>query len=296
MLPEGARDWLLEVVTSAWDRLVVTWLTDGGFRIGELCGLHLADLHLRHGARCGQCRWPHVHVCHRPGNPNRAAAKTKLAWSVEDGTVVGGLVRRASPAMVRAYFEYMTGEYRQSGAGHGMLLVQLNGPGRGMPWTSDGARRMLRRAGARAGMGLVRPHAFRHSFATSVLDASGGDLVVTREAGGWASASTVEEIYAHADAHDPVFDRALREVWGSRYERRAGGTGRVGRRGGSVQELAARRMSWWSVGTATCRRVVFGGDAGGGLFTEAYVPSGAGRFCVTRQRWTTEGAQSPHAE
>jgi hypothetical protein len=24
----------------------------------------------------------------------------------------------------------------------------------------------------------------------------------------------VDEIYAHADVHDPVFDRALRKVWG----------------------------------------------------------------------------------
>ncbi len=54
--PEGARDRLLETVSTARDRLVVTWLGDGGFRIGELCGLHLADLHLREGGACGQCR------------------------------------------------------------------------------------------------------------------------------------------------------------------------------------------------------------------------------------------------
>jgi hypothetical protein len=52
------------------------------------------------------------------------------------------------------------------------------------------------------------------SFATAVFDASGGNSVLTREAGGWASARTVEEIYAHADVHDPVFDRALRKAWG----------------------------------------------------------------------------------
>jgi len=44
MLPDGARQRLLEVVRTARDRLVVTWLADGGFRIGELCGLHLVDL------------------------------------------------------------------------------------------------------------------------------------------------------------------------------------------------------------------------------------------------------------
>jgi integrase len=215
MLPDGARDQLLAVVHTARDRLVVTWLADGGLRIGELCGLYLSDLHLREGAACGQCRAPHVHICHRPGNPNRAAAKTKHPWRTEDGTVTGGLIKRASPAMIHAYFEYMTTEYPGE-AGHGMLLVQLAGPDTGRPWAADAARGMLRRAGSRAGLGGVRPHQFRHSFATAVLDASGGNLIVARDAGGWSSATTVDEIYAHADVHDPVFDRALRAVWGER--------------------------------------------------------------------------------
>lgn len=80
MLPDGARDRLLEAVNTARDRLVVCWLADGGLRIGELCGLHLVDLHLREGAACGECRSPHVHVCHRRENPNRAEAKTKHPW------------------------------------------------------------------------------------------------------------------------------------------------------------------------------------------------------------------------
>jgi integrase len=213
MTPEGARESLLGTVNTARDRMVVTWLADGGFRIGELCGLHLADLHLREGAGCGECRSAHVHICHRPSNLNRAAAKTKFEWAVEDGAVRGGLIRRASPAMIHTYFEYMTSEYPRS-VDHGMLLVQLVGPNRGQPWAADAARGMLRRAGHRAGLGLVKPHAFRHSFATAVLDASGGNLVVTRDAGGWASATTVDEIYAHADVHDPVFARALSKVWG----------------------------------------------------------------------------------
>ncbi len=213
MLPEGARERLVEVAGSARDRMVITWLADGGFRIGELCGLHVADLHLRENARCGECRAPHVHICHRAGNVNRAAAKTKFEWSVEDGTVRGGLIRRVSPAMIHTYFEYVATEYPRR-PGHEMLLVGLHGEDAGRPWTTDAARGMLRRAGARAELGLVKPHAFRHSFATAVLDASGGNLVVTRDAGGWASATTVDEIYAHTDVHDPVFDSALRTVWG----------------------------------------------------------------------------------
>ena len=214
MLPEGAREGLLAVVHCARDRLVVTWLADGGLRIGELCGLHLVDLHLREGAGCGQCRHPHVHVCHRPGNRNGAGAKTKHPWRLEQGTVTGGLIKRVSPAMIHTYFEYMTSEYPRGHASHGMLLVQLRGSHVGQPWAPVGARRMLARAGKRAGLGLVKPHAFRHSFTSAVLDASEGNLLIARDAGGWASAAVVDEVYAHVDVHDPRFDAALRTVWG----------------------------------------------------------------------------------
>ncbi len=95
-----------------------------------------------------------------------------------------------------------------------MLLVQLHGPAAGRPWAPVGARRMLARAGKRAGLGIVRPHAFRHSFASAVLGASGGNLLIARDAGGWASAAMVDEVYGHVDVHDPAFDAALRKVWG----------------------------------------------------------------------------------
>ncbi|MGW2892248.1 tyrosine-type recombinase/integrase [Streptomyces griseoruber] len=213
MLPEGSKERLLDEVHTARDRMLVSWLTDGGFRIGEMCGLHLVDLHLREKAACGDCRVPHVHICHREANPNRARAKAKYPWSVENGVVTGGLVKRVSPRMIHTYFEYMTSEYPKR-PGHGMLLVQLHGPQRDQPWATVGARRMLARASVRAGLGKAKPHAFRHEFASAVLDASGGNLLITRDAGGWASTSTPDEIYGHVDIHDPVFDAALRKVWG----------------------------------------------------------------------------------
>jgi integrase len=212
MPPEGARARLEEALASARDRMTVTWLAHGGFRVGELCGLHLSDLHLREAAGCGECRAPHVHICHREANPNRARAKTKHEWRVEDGIVCGGLVRRASPAMMHSYFEYMTAEY-PANAGHGMLLVQLHGPNTGQPWAPAGVRGMLRRAGIREEIGRIRPHQWRHWFTTSVLDGAGGNALIARDAGGWASATTVEQVYGHADVHDPAFEAALAHVW-----------------------------------------------------------------------------------
>ncbi|MEE6259102.1 hypothetical protein [Plantactinospora sonchi] len=49
---------------------------------------------------------------------------------------------------------------------------------------------------------------------SAVLDAADGNLLIARDAGGWASAATVNEVYGHVDIHDPAFDAALRTVWG----------------------------------------------------------------------------------
>jgi hypothetical protein len=45
------------------------------------------------------------------------------------------------------------------------------------------------------------------------FDASDGNIVYARDAGGWASAVTVDQIYGHADVHDPGFALALNRVW-----------------------------------------------------------------------------------
>ena len=214
MLPDGARERLLATVRSARDRMVVTWLGDGGLRIGELCGLHLVDLHLREDAACGQCRTPHLHVCHRPDNPNRAEAKTKHPWRVEDGIVTGGLIKRVSPAMIHTYFDYITTEYPRGTTDHGMLLVQLHGDQRGAAVGAGRGTRMLGRAGQARRAGSGPTPRVSASFTSAVLDASGGNLVIARDAGGWASAAMVDEVYGHVDVHDPVFDAALRTVWG----------------------------------------------------------------------------------
>lgn len=214
MLPDGTREAMLEAVGTARDRMIVTWLADSGMRIGELCGLWFCDLHLRSDHRCGERRAPHVHVVKRV-NPNRAAAKRGFPAAVVDGVVTGGIVRRASPAMVTTYHEYLAEDYHRlrALAQTDLVLVQLGGERAGVPLSTHGALQMIERAGRRAGLGRIRPHAFRHSWATALAEATGGNIKAVADEGGWASSQTVEETYAHL-AGTPTLEAALRQVWG----------------------------------------------------------------------------------
>jgi integrase len=207
MLPDGARPELLEVVNTARDEMVVTWLSDTSLRIGGLTGLHLVDLHLRES----DCRSPHLHVCHRWGNPNRSAAKIKPEWEVADGVVTKGEVYRASPAMISSYFQVHDHRVREArhrawDAADSAVRAEPR-----EPWTADAARGMLRWAGRRAELpGRITPKAFRHQFTNDVMDASGGDPLVAKAAGNWASAAMVDEVYGHPDLHSVQFTEALR--------------------------------------------------------------------------------------
>jgi integrase len=72
---------------------------------------------------------------------------------------------------------------------------------------------MIERAGRRAGLGLIRPHAFRHTWATALTEATGGNTKAVADEGGWMSAQTVETTtYAHL-AGDPALEAALNEIW-----------------------------------------------------------------------------------
>jgi integrase len=214
MLPDGTCAAMLGAVRTARDRMIVTWLSDSGMRIGELCGLWFCDLHLRKDHPCGERKGPHAHVVKRL-NPNRASAKRGLPATVVDGIVSGGTVRRASPAMVASYHEYLAEDYHRvrALAQTDLVLVQLVGERTGDALSTHGARQMIERAGRRAGLGLIKPHAFRHTWATALTEATGGNTKAVADEGGWMSARTVETTYAHL-AGDPALEAALNEIWG----------------------------------------------------------------------------------
>ncbi|MHA6757869.1 tyrosine-type recombinase/integrase [Streptacidiphilus sp. PAMC 29251] len=192
VLPEGALPILLMEANTARDAMIITWLSDTTLQVGGLTGLHLCDLHLQADAACGEYRDPHLHVCHRWDNPNRAAAKRKPDWWLRDGTICGGEIYPASPTMIRSYLAYMDGEYRPSAGHHGMLLIQLAGSRRGEPMTADAVRGMLRRAGDRAELpGRIKPLQFLHTTTSKDIEVS-GDPLVAKAVGNWASAGACQ--------------------------------------------------------------------------------------------------------
>jgi integrase len=213
LLPDGTRDAMVEAVRTARDRMIVTWLSDSGMRIGELCGLWFCDLHLSRDHPCGERKSPHVHVVKRR-NPNHARAKTAFPAKVVEGVITGGTVRRASPAMVDTYHEYLAEDYHRvrAVALSDLVLVHLVGETAGQPLSTHGARQMLERAGRRAELGVVKPHAFRHTWATALTEATGGNTKAVADEGGWASTRTVEDTYAHL-AGDPTLEAALEKIW-----------------------------------------------------------------------------------
>ena len=216
LLPDGARGRLLAVVRTARDRMIVTWLSDSGMRIGELCGLSFCDLHLCRDHQCGERKGPHVHIVKRH-NPNGASAKTGRPVKIVEGVITGGTVLRASPAMVDSYHEYVAEDYyRVRGVAQtDLLLVHVVGVTAGQALSTHGARQMIERAGRRAGLGAVKPHAFRHTWATALTEATGGNTKAVADEGGWSSSQTVEETYAHL-AGDPTLEAALERIWGER--------------------------------------------------------------------------------
>ncbi len=72
---------------------------------------------------------------------------------------------------------------------------------------------MLERASRRAALGRVKPHAFRHTWATALTQATGGNTKAVADEGGWSSSRTVEDTYAHR-AGDPTLEAALEKIWG----------------------------------------------------------------------------------
>lgn len=161
----SACDALLEQPSSTRDLALVELLYGAGLRVSEAASLNWDDLDLRRSI---------VHVREGKGGKPRQVPLTPPAVEV-----LASL-----------------GEGRAEGA------VFRNS--RGGRLSDRSMRRIVRKLGLKAGIGGVHPHAFRHAFATHLLD-GGADLRAVQEMLGHRSLSTTQR-YTHVSV------RSLRDT------------------------------------------------------------------------------------
>jgi integrase/recombinase XerC len=146
------------------DRAILEMLYGAGLRVGELCGLELADVDL--------------------------AAQTVRVLGKGGRERVVPFGRHAARALAR----YLAaGRPRLAGGGSGEPALWLNRGGRRLSVRSVHAL-VARRGRAQGGL-AVSPHTLRHSYATHMLD-RGADLRAVQELLGHATLSTTQ-IYTH---------------------------------------------------------------------------------------------------
>lgn len=205
------------VLTSARDLMIVTWLRDGGLRVGGMCGLRFCDLHLSDNHPCGQRADPHIHIVGRDDNPNRARAKAYASAGLSvDGYVLDGVIRAVSPAMISSFYGYLLDEYHPIAhlVDHEQVLVHLRGISPGRALTTSAVRKMLRRSCERAGLtARITPHAFRHRAAAALYAETDFNAEMVAQEFGWASPSMVTELYGKSANREAM--KHLHRVWES---------------------------------------------------------------------------------
>ncbi|MEU4172962.1 tyrosine-type recombinase/integrase [Streptomyces sp. NPDC026665] len=144
----------------ARDRFLIALLACTGLRIGEALGLHREDLHLLASSRLAGCgiEGPHVHVRRRPGNPNRALAKSRFPRTVP-----------VTAELVALYTDYQYERDRVPQAlAEPMVFVNLFRSMRGRPMAYANTKEMFDRLARTVGH-ACRPHMLRHAAATRWL-------------------------------------------------------------------------------------------------------------------------------
>jgi integrase/recombinase XerC len=145
------------------DRLVLELLYATGIRVGELCGLDLADVDRSRRV---------VRVL------GKGAKERTVPYGVPAETALDGYLRHARPALAGP------------DSGNALLLGA-----RGGRLGATAVRRIVTAAATGAGLPHLSPHGLRHSAATHLVE-GGADLRTVQELLGHASLSSTQ-IYTH---------------------------------------------------------------------------------------------------
>ncbi|TWP32184.1 tyrosine-type recombinase/integrase [Leekyejoonella antrihumi] len=178
---------LVDACGNVRDRFVVEALYATGLRVAELCGLHLADLHLLPSAAHLGCQvtGAHLHVVRREDNENGALAKSLWPRTLP---VTTGLVRCHN-----AY--RLARDAVPAAAESDYLLVNLWRPPLGRALRPDSVERLFVSISAKVGF-YARPHMLRHSFASEVALSSKDPALVKALLGHASVRST--DVYMHS--------------------------------------------------------------------------------------------------
>lgn len=171
---EARRKFVMRRPTANRDRALILMLLDTGLRAGELCALKIGDLEQSTGK---------VHVKH-----GRA------------GGAKGGKGRFVylGKAARRAVWRYLAERDDGRDPEAPLFIGKYN-----RTLKRDVLRRLIERAGQRAGVDHCHPHRFRHTFAITYLR-SGGDLFTLRALLGHSSLEMVQHYarIAQVDVQD----------------------------------------------------------------------------------------------
>jgi len=174
------------------DWFMVELLFATGLRIGEVCGLHRADMHFLPSSHALGCSFtgPHLHVKRREDNCNGALAKS--------------LEPRAIPVLdhiARLYADYRQHRWERLGSADDspFVFVNLYRQPLGAALRADTVEELFERLSGHIGV-KATPHTCRHTFATRMIRAGVDRDVVQALLGHASPASTA--IYTHADWTD----------------------------------------------------------------------------------------------
>lgn len=180
---------VIDECAHARDRFLLYGLRATGLRISEQLGLRRSDMHLLPSSRHLGCRFDgaHIHVLRREDNDNGALAKD----------------RRGRPVPVEQEYVDLYREYQYErdavpqARDRDLVFVNLfHAPlGRGMTYRST--KNLFERLSKRVGF-TVKPHMFRHTFATALL-ADGVPIDVVQELLGHVALSSTG-VYLHPEA------------------------------------------------------------------------------------------------
>lgn len=161
------------------DQLLICLLYETGMRIGQVLGLHHADIH----------SWDNeIQIIPRTHNANGARSKSKESYTVH-----------VSQPLMRLYAEYLIAEYPET-LDSDYVFVNLWSGQIGQPMTYQTVAALLRHLGQVTGISL-HAHLFRHTHATELVR-QGWELSYIQKRLGHANIQTTANTYVHLQDDD----------------------------------------------------------------------------------------------